>query len=128
MTCCAKRRDIFLKIEPVVGYSPLSPDPCARRWGRDEMFNMGHELGRVQASEIVATTLDALVYREYFDSHHTKPNTAKLIEADVNEPVLRQNRWGYAGDLPMGRGDEHESPPHDGRSPRSVRPIHTTVI
>ena len=87
MTCCATRRDIFLKIEPVTGYSPLSPDPCARRWGRDEMFNMGHELGRVQASEIVATTLDALVYHEYFDSHHTKPNTAKLIEADVNEPA-----------------------------------------
>ena len=58
-----------------------------RRWGRDEMLNMGHELGRVQASEIVATMLDALVYHEYFDSHHTKPNTAKLIEADVNEPA-----------------------------------------
>lgn len=87
MSYCAKRRDIFLKIEPVRAYSPLSPDPCARRWGKDEMFNMGHELGRVQASEIVATTLDALVYHEYFDSHHTKPNTAKLVEADVNEPA-----------------------------------------
>lgn len=66
MNCCARRRDIFLKIEPVADYSPLSPDPCARRWGRDDMFSVGHELGRVQPGEITATTLDALVYHEYF--------------------------------------------------------------
>jgi plastocyanin len=80
------RRDIFLKIEAVTGYSPLAPEPCARRWGRDSMFNQGHELGRVQPGEIVSTTLDALVYHEYFDSHYTQPNSAKLIPADVNEP------------------------------------------
>ena len=45
MSCCASRPDIFLKIEPVNGYSPLAPRPCARRWGRDAMFNPGHELG-----------------------------------------------------------------------------------
>ena len=33
-----------------------------------------------------ATTLDALVYNEYFDTHYTRPNTAKLIDADANEP------------------------------------------
>ena len=84
MTCCAKRRDIFLKIEPVSAYSPLSPEPCARRWGRDEMFNMGHELGRVQASEIVATTLDAsgstariLVY-----TRRTRPRSSGRTSSD----------------------------------------------
>jgi plastocyanin len=50
------------------------------------MFNQGHELGRVQPGEIVSATLDALVYHEYFDSHYTQPNTAKLVPADVNEP------------------------------------------
>ena len=87
MISCQKRRDIFLKIEAVTGYSPLAPDPCSRRWGRDSMFNSGHELGRVQPGEIIATTLDALVYHEYFDAHYTQPNTAKLIPADVNEPA-----------------------------------------
>jgi FtsP/CotA-like multicopper oxidase with cupredoxin domain len=80
------RRDVYLKIEPVEAYSPLAPIACGRRWGRDAMFMSGHELGRVQPSEIAATTVNALVYREYFDSHHTVPNTAKLIDADVNEP------------------------------------------
>ena len=87
MACCLTRRDVFLKIERVPGYSPFAPDPCSRRWGRDAMFNVGHELGRLQASEIIATTLDALVYHEYFDTHFTQPNTAKLVPADVNEPA-----------------------------------------
>src|SRR5262249_51713023 len=76
MTCGAAPRDIFLKIERVTAYGPLAPEPCARRWGRDDMFNPGHELGRVQPGEIVATTLDLLVYHEYFDTHYTHPNTA----------------------------------------------------
>lgn len=49
------------------------------------MFNVGHEIGRVQPGEIVATTLDALVYHEYFDTYFTQPNTAKIVAADVNE-------------------------------------------
>jgi FtsP/CotA-like multicopper oxidase with cupredoxin domain len=85
--CCGARRDVFLKIEPVTGYSPLAPEPCGRRWGRDAMFNQGHELGRVQSGEIIATTFDALVYHEYFDTHYTHANTAKLVEADINEPA-----------------------------------------
>ena len=80
------RRDVFLKIEPIHGYSPLAPVGASRRWGRDAMHGTGHELGRVQPEEIVATTLDALVYREYLDPHWRVPNTARLIEADVNEP------------------------------------------
>jgi hypothetical protein len=86
MNRCSSRRDIFLKIERVTAYSPLAPQPCARLWGRDAMFNPGHELGRVQPAEIVATTLDALVYHEYLDNHYTHPNAAKLVPADVNEP------------------------------------------
>src|SRR2546423_6299121 len=82
-----RRRDIFLKIEPLTSYSPLAPVVCARRYGRDCMYNVGHEYGRVQADEILASTLDALVYREYLDPHFTIPNTAKIVPADVNEPV-----------------------------------------
>lgn len=81
-----RRRDIFLKIEPLPDYSPLAPVACARHFGRDCMFNHGHESGRIPAQEILASTADGLVYREYLDSHYTVPNKAKLIEADVNEP------------------------------------------
>lgn len=82
-----RRRDIFLKIEPLLSYSPLAPIVCARRYGRDCMYNVGHEYGRVQAEEILASTLDGFVYREYLDPHFTIPNTAKIVPADVNEPV-----------------------------------------
>src|SRR4051794_37869647 len=81
-----RRRDIFLKIQPLPSYSPLAPVACARHFGRDCMFNAGHEAGRIPAQEILASTADGLVYREYLDAHYTVPNKAKLIEADVNEP------------------------------------------
>jgi FtsP/CotA-like multicopper oxidase with cupredoxin domain len=80
------RRDIFLKIEPLASYSPLAPIVCAGRYGRDCMFNPGHEYGRIPADEILASTLDALVYRRYLDPHYTIPDTTKLVDADVNEP------------------------------------------
>ena len=86
MSECLRRRDIFLRIESLGGYSPLAPIAGSRRYGRDAMYGMGHEVGRVRPTEIAATTLDALVYREYLDDHYTTPNTAKLVEADVNEP------------------------------------------
>jgi FtsP/CotA-like multicopper oxidase with cupredoxin domain len=80
------RRDIFLKIEPLYGYSPLAPIMCSRKYGRDCMYNSGHEYGRVAPEEIFSTTLDALVYREYLDPAYRQPNKAKIIESDVNEP------------------------------------------
>lgn len=80
------RRDIWLKIEPLSDYSPLAPIICSRHYGRDCMFNPGHESGRVAPQEIFSAALDALVYREYLDPHYSIPNTAKIIEADVNEP------------------------------------------
>jgi hypothetical protein len=33
-----RRRDIFLKIEPLLSYSPLAPIVCSRRYGRDCMY------------------------------------------------------------------------------------------
>src|SRR5262249_3183177 len=81
-----RRRDVFLKIEPLSAYSPLAPVSCARRYGRDCMFNEGHELGRLSPQEIIEATLEALVYREYLDPHYSVPNTAKIIDSDVNEP------------------------------------------
>jgi FtsP/CotA-like multicopper oxidase with cupredoxin domain len=79
-------RDIFIRIEPLERYSPLAPVVCSRKYGRDCMFNHGHELGRVSPGEISASTVDALVYREYLDPHYTIPNRRKIIGADLNEP------------------------------------------
>lgn len=81
-----RRRDIFLKIEAVKDYSPYAPLLCARHYGRDCMFNAGHESGRLSAQEILGAGLDALVFREYLDPGYSIPNTAKLIRADANEP------------------------------------------
>src|SRR6266496_1194772 len=81
-----RRRDVFLQIEPLAAYTPLAPVICSRTYGRDCMYTMGHEAGRIAPEEIFAATVDALVYREYLDPHFLIPNTAKLIEADVNEP------------------------------------------
>ncbi|HYT61597.1 MAG TPA: hypothetical protein VEL06_15575, partial [Haliangiales bacterium] len=81
-----KRRDLFLKIEPLNSYSPLAPIVCSRHYGRDCMFNPGHESGRTAPKEILGASLDALVYREYLDPNFHFPNTNKLINADVNEP------------------------------------------
>ncbi len=85
---CLRRRDVFLKIEPLAAYSPFAPVTCSRLYGRDCMFNTGHEFGRISPTEIFGASLDALVYREYLDPNFAVPNTAKLIQADVNEP-----RW-----------------------------------
>jgi FtsP/CotA-like multicopper oxidase with cupredoxin domain len=78
--------NIYLNVESVVGYSPLAPVLCARRYGRDCMRNPGHELGRVTPPEIFSTTFDAVVYRRYHDAAYTTPVTDKLVAADVNEP------------------------------------------
>ena len=71
-----KRRDIFLKIEYVKDYSPYAPILCSRHYGRDCMFNPGHESGRLSPREIMGASLDALVFREYLDPGYSKPNMA----------------------------------------------------
>ncbi len=86
-------RNIYLKIEQIPGYSPVSPDPMPappRRYGRDCMYNMGHEDGNIPLSEITARTLTAVVYREYLDPNYMIPKTDKLILADINEPAYHQ--------------------------------------
>lgn len=82
-----ERRDIFLKIEALPSYSPIAPIAIARRYGWDYMLNQGHEYGRVPADEILDSTINALVYREYLDPQFTVPATDKIVEADLNEPA-----------------------------------------
>lgn len=79
-------RDFYLQIEPVAEYSPLAPIRCSRRYGRDCMRGPGHEIDRVSAPEIFASTIDAMVYRRYEDAAYTVPVTDPLVAADVNEP------------------------------------------
>src|SRR3954453_20791197 len=111
-----KRRDVFLRIEALERYSPLAPLPCARHYGRDCMFNTGHELGRVSPQEIATAAVDAVVYREYLDPHYTVPNRAKIVEADVNEPPWERRvpgavLWARPGErlhIHVLNGDPHE--------------------
>jgi FtsP/CotA-like multicopper oxidase with cupredoxin domain len=81
-------RDVYLRIEPVMGYSPLAPaeDCCSRDYGKDCLRGPGHEIGRVKPEEIFASTFDALVYRQYHDAAYTQPVTDPLVPADANEP------------------------------------------
>lgn len=80
------RRDTFLQIEALPEYSPLAPLLCARYYGRDCQRNMGHELGRIPADEILQARIAGLVYREYLDPDYTTPNTAPLVPSDSAEP------------------------------------------
>ena len=81
-------RHVYLKIEEIVGYSPVEPSPhAAANYRRDCMRNTGHEDGRIPLSEVNARRLDALVYREYLDPDYLIPKPDKLVLADVNEPV-----------------------------------------
>jgi hypothetical protein len=57
MNC--KRRDIWLKIEPLSAYSPLAPIACSRHYGLDCMFYPGHESGRVSPQEIFSASLES---------------------------------------------------------------------
>jgi FtsP/CotA-like multicopper oxidase with cupredoxin domain len=82
-------RDIYLKIEQILGYNPVQPDDAEHgRHGRDCMRGHGHENGRVPDAEMERRRLDALVYREYLDSAYTVPRTDPIVSSDINEP-----RW-----------------------------------
>ena len=86
-----KDRHIYLKIERIEEYSPVSPqDKVAlpRQYKRDCMRNVGHEDTVIPDAEVVARSLDAVVYREYLDAGYVFPKTNKLIDADINEPVF----------------------------------------
>ena len=82
-------RHIYLKIESVLDYSPVNPDPMAGapiHYGRDCMRNMGHEDATISVAEINARTMAALVSREYLDPTYLVPKPDKIVLADVNEP------------------------------------------
>lgn len=81
------RRDIYLRIEPILAYSPVNPDDDERNpYRRDCLRNMDHEDGTIPDPEVIARTLDALVYREYVDGTYTTPDMSPLVAADINEP------------------------------------------
>ena len=82
-----RRRDIYLKIEKVPGYSPVAPDDSEHdKYRVDCLRGEGHEDGRIPDGEVEMRRLDALTYREYLDPDYTVPNTAKIVPADINEP------------------------------------------
>jgi FtsP/CotA-like multicopper oxidase with cupredoxin domain len=111
-----RRRDVFLQIESIDGYSPLAPVLCSRGYGRDCMYSPGHESGRIPPDEIFAASVDALVYREYLDPHYLVPKTTKLIAADVNEPPWNRRvpgtvLWARPGErlyIHVRNGDAHD--------------------
>jgi len=64
-----------LRIEPILAYSPVNPDDDERNpYRRDCLRNMDHEDGTIPDPEVIARTLDALVYREYVDGTYTTPD------------------------------------------------------
>lgn len=86
-------RHVYLKIEAIPQYSPVSPDPGAGspiRYGRDCMRNMGHDDGAIPPAEINARMVAALVYREYLDPAYLVPKPDKLVLADINEPAYHR--------------------------------------
>jgi FtsP/CotA-like multicopper oxidase with cupredoxin domain len=84
-------RDVYLKIEQILDYSPVDPDPASPvPYRRDCMRNPGHEDATIPASEVNARKLTALVYREYLDPNYLVPKPDKIVSADINEPAYHR--------------------------------------
>lgn len=86
-------RDVYLKIEPILDYSPVDPEDKVappKQFRRDCMRNMGHEDATIPLAEVNARRLDALIYREYIDAGYYIPKPDKLVLADVNEPAFNR--------------------------------------
>jgi FtsP/CotA-like multicopper oxidase with cupredoxin domain len=84
-------RDIYLKIETILGYSPVEPDDHITppiQYRRDCMRNQGHEDATIPSDEVDGRRLTALIYREYLDPGYLVPKPDKLVIADVNEPAF----------------------------------------
>jgi plastocyanin len=80
-------REIFLRIEKLLAYSPVAPDDEEHDlYRRDCMRNKDHEDTRIPETEVDRRRLDALVYREYLDPNYMVLKTDPLISADINEP------------------------------------------
>ncbi|MFL6602560.1 MAG: galactose oxidase-like domain-containing protein [Steroidobacteraceae bacterium] len=81
-------RNIYLKIEEILDYSPVEPSAhAAANYRRDCMRNPGHEDGTIPLSEVDARRLNALIYREYLDPGYLIPKPDKLVLTDINEPI-----------------------------------------
>jgi hypothetical protein len=53
-------RDVYLKIETILGYSPVEPDDHVSppiQYRRDCMRNMGHEDGTIPADEVSSLSI-----------------------------------------------------------------------
>jgi plastocyanin len=84
-------RNIYLKIETIEDYSPVSPDEDVSPpivYERDCMRNTGHENTTIPRDEVNARRLTALVYRRYLDPGFLVPKPDRLILADINEPAF----------------------------------------
>jgi hypothetical protein len=82
-----QRRDVYLKIERLLAYSPVAPDDAEHhRYRVDCMHGMDHEDGTIPVAEIERRRLDAVVFRQYRDAGYTDLETAPLVAADINEP------------------------------------------
>ena len=83
--------NIYLRIETVEEYSPVEPQTekvlAPVQYLRDCVRNTGHEDGTISESESIARTITGLIYREYLDADYLVPKPAKLINADINEPL-----------------------------------------
>ncbi len=76
-------RDIYLKLEPVHGYSTVEPMAGPpRKYRRDCMRNARHEDASIPATEVEARRLNALIYREYPDPGYLIPKTDKIVLAN----------------------------------------------
>jgi hypothetical protein len=68
----ATRRDIYLRIEAVPGYSPVNPDDDeANPYKRDCLRSAGHDDATIPDAEVEMRRFDALVFREYLDAAYT---------------------------------------------------------
>ncbi len=82
-------QDVYLKIEPIVDYSPVDPEPGGGyAYRRDCLRRMGHEDGTIKEDEVNMKKFTALVYREYTDDTYTTMVPDKLIATDISEPSV----------------------------------------
>src|SRR5437868_11529798 len=84
-------QNVYLRIEAIPDYSPVSPDEEVSPpivYERDCMRNAGHEDGTIPPGEVDARRLNALVYREYLDPGFLVPKPDKLVLTDINEPAF----------------------------------------
>ena len=82
-------QDAYLKIEPVLDYSPVNPEEGgAYTYRRDCFRRPGHEDGTISEDEADLKKFTALVYRQYTDDTYTTMVPDKLIASDISEPSV----------------------------------------